>query len=527
MELAYLGEILTPSRCGRMDQCCAFGKTPTLMQFDGPLLQTTSLTLPSSTLYLVVVDLNASKDTKEILASLNKAYPFPSNPIEEGVQRLLGPVNEDIVQRASKAIHDGDAEQLGKLMIEAQAAFDQYAIPACPQQLTSPVLHSVLTHPKVLPHIFGAKGVGSQGDGCAQMVARSLEDQKALLKILAEELHMRPFPLTMTSASPIKTCLILCDEPAPSLFPASLTSPPSLFPVADADGVSKPAVLYAVEAAADAGLEQIIVVVPARFLAQFEALFSPTPPSSQLLLSLPLPQQAAARRIQSLISKITLVPQPADKAGGTARGLLACRSMVEGQSAVVVLHGERLFSTKGRGDSSDASAKGQREESPLLRELLDHYDGTSLVGLQLQREEEVGPTTVCVRGEAVTGNSDPISQTSLAETPPPHLRAGDLLRLDAMHARSTSQSSARRDSIAQPGLEKGSVLALSGHAVLSAAIFDALAALEKQHVTAPLELAAGLEGLRSSEGLLGMVCEGRGVELSEPAALVQAATLFQ
>jgi len=31
MELAYRGERLTRSRCGRMDQACAFGKTPVLL----------------------------------------------------------------------------------------------------------------------------------------------------------------------------------------------------------------------------------------------------------------------------------------------------------------------------------------------------------------------------------------------------------------------------------------------------------------------------------------------------------------
>ncbi len=35
MELAYQGEITTPSRCGRMDQGCAFGNRPILMTFDG------------------------------------------------------------------------------------------------------------------------------------------------------------------------------------------------------------------------------------------------------------------------------------------------------------------------------------------------------------------------------------------------------------------------------------------------------------------------------------------------------------
>jgi hypothetical protein len=40
MELAYQGEITTPSRCGRMDQGCAFGNRPVLMTFDGDRLDT-------------------------------------------------------------------------------------------------------------------------------------------------------------------------------------------------------------------------------------------------------------------------------------------------------------------------------------------------------------------------------------------------------------------------------------------------------------------------------------------------------
>jgi len=35
MEYAYQGEITTPSRCGRMDQGCAYGDQPILMMFDG------------------------------------------------------------------------------------------------------------------------------------------------------------------------------------------------------------------------------------------------------------------------------------------------------------------------------------------------------------------------------------------------------------------------------------------------------------------------------------------------------------
>ncbi|MGE5139401.1 MAG: hypothetical protein ACM3JD_08080, partial [Rudaea sp.] len=56
MELAYQGEITTPSRCGRMDQGCAFGNRPVLMTFDGDRLDTTELQVRGE-LYFVIVDL--------------------------------------------------------------------------------------------------------------------------------------------------------------------------------------------------------------------------------------------------------------------------------------------------------------------------------------------------------------------------------------------------------------------------------------------------------------------------------------
>ena len=103
MELAYQGEITTPSRCGRMDQGCAFGNRPVLMTFDGDHLETTELQV-NQELYFVIVDLNAQKDTMEILNRLNRCYPFAENDMERGVQELLGPVNKQVVQQAIGAL---------------------------------------------------------------------------------------------------------------------------------------------------------------------------------------------------------------------------------------------------------------------------------------------------------------------------------------------------------------------------------------------------------------------------------------
>src|SRR4030042_7031242 len=64
MEYAYTGEITTPSRCGRMDQGCAYGNRPVMMTFDGDRIDVTEFNVPGD-LHFIIVDLHAGKDTRE------------------------------------------------------------------------------------------------------------------------------------------------------------------------------------------------------------------------------------------------------------------------------------------------------------------------------------------------------------------------------------------------------------------------------------------------------------------------------
>ncbi|GFH08071.1 GHMP_kinases_N domain-containing protein, partial [Haematococcus lacustris] len=89
MEMAYQGEITTPSKCGRMDQACAFGSIPILLTFDGDLLHVEPITLKAP-LHLVLVDLKAAKDTTAILTSLQAAYPVPRNVKQAGAGSCNG-----------------------------------------------------------------------------------------------------------------------------------------------------------------------------------------------------------------------------------------------------------------------------------------------------------------------------------------------------------------------------------------------------------------------------------------------------
>src|SRR3990172_9956208 len=128
-----------------MDQGCAFGNRPVLMTYDGDRLDTAELQV-SQDAHFVIVDLQAQKDTLEILNRLNRCYPFAENEIEHGVQELLGPINKRVVHQAINALRVSDVERLGALMAEAQAFFDRYAAPACPEELTAPGLHRVLSY---------------------------------------------------------------------------------------------------------------------------------------------------------------------------------------------------------------------------------------------------------------------------------------------------------------------------------------------------------------------------------------------
>lgn len=195
MNIAYWGELRTSSRCGRLDQACAFGVRPVLMTFDAEEVEVHDIPVREP-LYWVFANLNAKKDTIRILADLNKAYPFAETEVEKLEQWALGERNREIVYKAVEYMSEGKVEELGRLMTYAQNVFDEYIAPLCPSQLRAPKLHATLMDPKVQHLTFGGKGVGSQGDGSIQFLARDRESQAALVEYL-DSLDMPAYSLTL------------------------------------------------------------------------------------------------------------------------------------------------------------------------------------------------------------------------------------------------------------------------------------------------------------------------------------------
>ena len=101
--------------------------------------------------------------------------------------------------------HAQRARGCGRSPIESKtkAAFDRHAAPFCAEQLRAPRLHALLSWPKLQPLIHGAKGVGSQGDGTAQLVCRSAATAAKAAALIETELEgMACMHLTLGRATP-------------------------------------------------------------------------------------------------------------------------------------------------------------------------------------------------------------------------------------------------------------------------------------------------------------------------------------
>ena len=207
MNIAYVGELRTPSRCGRLDKACAFGVKPSLMIFDADDIEVRPLVV-GKPLHWVFADLGGQKDTVRILRDLNKAYPFAGNEQEERLHHVLGSVNQDIVSRAVSYMAEGDAERLGQLMTEAENIFNDVIAPMSPEELQAPRLRASLSDPQVQPLVYGGKGVGSHGDGSVQYLARDSECQQQLIDYLNAK-GMQAYRLTIhtTQNIPLEPCI--------------------------------------------------------------------------------------------------------------------------------------------------------------------------------------------------------------------------------------------------------------------------------------------------------------------------------
>ncbi|MFW6367154.1 MAG: sugar phosphate nucleotidyltransferase [bacterium] len=480
MEAAYQGEILTPSRCGRMDQGCAFGQKPVHMTFDGELMLTRPLS-PKTHFPLLIVDLNGSKSTIKILADLNHAYPFASNDLERGVQHFLGPVNTQLINEALTILESGTPTALGSLMTRAQAEFDRHLQPASPEQLASPKLHALLEDTRVLSLTHGGKGVGSQGDGCAQFVARGETEREELMDYLQSEYGMASYELDLAPTRPVRKAVIPAAGFGTRMFPASYAVKKEFFPVISADGLAKPVILEVIEEALSAGIAEIALVIRPEDESLFEGFFK-TPLDPDHYNRLPESCRQYADRLRDIGERISFIHQTEQSGFGHA---VHCAREWVGDQPFLLLLGDHLY----QSDTDTCCA------SQLLTAFSRHSDSSMIAVHPVPAERVVHYGTVSGRWN---GQGQRILQiTDLAEKP------------TVDYARTHLHTAA---------MTEDTFLCVAGQYVLTPAIFEHLGRdiAGNRRANGEFQLTAAMDNLRRSEGLNALRIEGRPLDTGLP-----------
>ena len=340
MNIAYNGEIATPSRCGRLDQACAFGKKPILMTFDGDKLNVKNIKVGED-LHFVFADLMSHKDTIKILADLNRCFPFAQNEIEENVQMGLGKLNKEIIDDSLICIENGNVVGLGKLMIKAQEIFDKFVAPACPQELTSPILHKTLSNEYLQKLSYGCKGVGSQGDGTIQFLAKDKESQQLIKDYLNNELKMSAYTLTINKTKPITKAIIPVAGNGTRMYPITKLLRKAFLPIVDEDGILKPALMSILEELDEAGIEDICLIIDRDDQKDYDKFFNQKL-SKEHIAKLSSDMLKYEEKIQKIGKKLKYVYQ--DEKLGLGHAVSLCESFANDDPVLLVL-GDQLYKT--------------------------------------------------------------------------------------------------------------------------------------------------------------------------------------
>lgn len=484
MEFAYLGEITTPSRCGRMDQGCAYGGKPVMMAFDGDRIEVNEITIPSD-LHYVIVDLCKGKDTREILKRLNHSYPFAEDEIQKGVQHYLGTLNARITRQALEAFQEGDARRVGELMREAQAAFDTYCIPACPAQLTAPALHRVLDHDPIQHLVYGGKGVGSQGDGSAQFIVKDAESQHAVMEILERDLGVQCLKLVIKAGRRVRKAIIPAAGFGTRLFPATKTFKKEFFPIMGKDGRMKPVILDIVEEAANAGIADIGIITQERDTKLFEDFFCLHPPIEHFNKLSKENQEYSSQLIETG-RRVTLLTQDIQEGFGHA---VYCGKQFVKEEPFLLMLGDHVYSSAIKESCTE--------------QLLKIYEktGKSVVGLRVTPEDDIRHYG-CVSGVWNDDNTSILEITQFMEKP------------DREYA---------KEHLRIPTLKPDTYLSLFGLYILTPRIFALLAEsiARNQRDLGEIQLTPCLDRLRQEEGFAGYVVQGERYDVGIPSTYRQ------
>ena len=492
MNIAYVGELRTSSRCGRLDQACAFGVKPNLMTFDGDEIEVKSLNV-KKTLYWVFADLCAEKDTIKILSDLNKAYPFATTEEEKNLHKALGEWNLKMVKKATEYLATGDAESLGKLMTDAEAMFDKYVAPMS-SALWAPRLHQVLKDPNIQPLIWGGKGVGSHGDGSVQFLARSAEDQQQLVDYLNAQ-GMKAYPLTLNPVHTVRKAIIPVAGFGTRLYPATRSLKKDFFPIPCADGMVRPVILILLEELVKSGVEEICLVLGSEEERILYTEFFERPLSEEHLRKLNKEAQEYENRILDIGKRLRYVYQREKRGFGHA----VYQAMeFTGGEPVLLLLGDTLYRSQ--------------TNKPCALQLIERYERYN----QLMVSIHPIPLAEVSHYGILSGVWEDKDNT--------------ILNVSVMHEKPKASYSEEFLGVRNKDGEK-EYYSVFGQYILTPEVFvqleaDVQKADAEGDTTREIELTAALEAVRQKSGMIGVRLKGIMYDMGNPNALRKCVNSF-
>lgn len=345
------------------------------------------------------------------------------------------------------------------------------------------MLHGALSYPGLTTHVLGGKGVGSQGDGSVQFLARDEKSREAAIRILEDDLGLSCLRLTVPRSKKIRKAVITAAGYGTRLFPMTSAVRKEFLPLIDGTGRMLPLILANVEEMIEAGIEEICIIIQEQDRQFFQEFFAQNIPA-ELYDKLSARARESLSAIREIGRRVVLRAQQEQK--GLGHAVYQVRDWVGKEPFMLVL-GDHLFI--------------RRSTKSCARQLVERFEEleTALIGLQPTPESQVGRFGT-IGGVWVDGNSTrDLLDIAIFKEKPDREFAEEHLRVE--------------------GLPDKIYLTVFGLYILPPSIFSELekSIQECSPDAREIQLTDALDELRRNERVLGLVIEGEKVDIGLPA----------
>ncbi len=352
-------------------------------------------------------------------------------------------------------------------------------------------MHVVLDDPTIKDWVYGGKGVGSQGDGSVQFLAKDKECQQKVIDYLNSH-GMKAYPLDLKPVHSVRKAIIPVAGFGTRLFPASHAVSKDFFPIPDRDGMIKPVILILLEELVRSGIEEVCLVLGSDEERLKYRDFFESPLSEEHLGKLSPSMQEYQNRILSIGRKLRYVYQKEKRGFGHAVYQAAAFANNE---PVLLLLGDTLYQT----DSNKPCALQMIEKYEQINKLM-----VSIHSIPLAEVSHYG---------ILSGNWDDKNETELLVSQmnekPKASYAEEFLGVKC-----------------KDGTQK--YMSVFGQYILTPEVFEQLSSdiANATDSNKEIELTAALDKVRERSGMVGVQLQGRMFDMGNYNAYVRCVSEF-